>query len=322
VLALGRGPFELRGDARMAERPIGDLVDALAPLGARVRFLEREGFPPLEIAGGGLHGGSTRLRGDRSSQYLTGMLLAAPLAAAPVEIAIDGPLVSRSYVELTLEVLRAFGVRVDRDGDRRFRVVAPQRYRARAFEVEGDWSSASYFLAAAAITGGRVTVKGLRRDSAQGDARFADLLEQMGAAVRLDEDGVTAEGRAALRGIDADLGDLPDVAPTLAIVAACASGTTRVRGVAHLRLKESDRIASVVGELRRLGADAHERDDGFEVTGGAPLHGGEVDAHADHRIAMSFATLGLVVPAVTIRDVACVSKSYPRFFADLASLRT
>ncbi|MBI1853713.1 MAG: 3-phosphoshikimate 1-carboxyvinyltransferase [Planctomycetes bacterium] len=322
VLSLGSGPFDLVGDERMEERPIADLVDALRTLGADVRYENREGFPPLWIAGGGLRGGSTRLRGNQSSQYLTGILLAAPCAAAPVDIEVEGPLVSRSYVELTLDVQRAFGISVRREGDRRFHVPAPQSYRARRYVVEGDWSSASYFFAAAAITGGSVTVRGLHPDSAQGDARFVDLLERMGARVRRETDGVTLEGGTELRAIDADLADLPDVAPTLAIVAACAIGTTRVRGVGHLRIKESDRIHSIVAELRRLGADATPHDDGFEVRGGATLHGGEVETYADHRIAMSFATLGLVTPGVTVRDVACVSKSYPRFFEDLARLRT
>jgi 3-phosphoshikimate 1-carboxyvinyltransferase len=319
ILALGSGPYRIGGDARMEERPIGDLVEAVRALGAEVRFEKREGFPPLWVAGGGLRGGRARLRAELSSQYLSAILLAAPYAASPVAVEIEGPLVSRPYVDLTIDVQRDFGVEVEREGDRTFRVAAPSAYRARRYAVEGDWSSASYFLAAAAITGGEVTALGLRPDSLQADARFADLLERMGAAILRRPDGVTVRG-GRLRAIDADLSDMPDVSPTLAAVAAAASGTTRVRGVAHLRVKESDRIAVITTELRRLGIAAAAHPDGFEVTGG-PVRGGEVDPHGDHRIAMSFAVLGLATGGVRLRDVACVSKSYPGFFADLERLR-
>ncbi len=320
VLSLGPGPYRLLGDARMEERPIADLVEALRSLGAEVRYEKREGFPPLEIGGGGLPGGRARLRGGQSSQYLSGILLAAPYATAPVEVEIEGPLASRSYVDLTRSVQRDFGVLVEDLAGRCFRVHAPQRYRARRFAVEGDWSSASYFLAAAAITGGDVTVLGLDSGSAQGDARFLALLERMGATVRRNPEGVRVTG-GALAGIDADLADMPDVAPTLAVTAAFASGTTRVRGVAHLRIKESDRIAAIVSELTRLGVDALERSDGFEVRGGAGRPGGgDVETYGDHRIAMSFAILGLATAGVRILDPGCVSKSYPRFFAELDSL--
>jgi 3-phosphoshikimate 1-carboxyvinyltransferase len=316
LLTLGRGTCVIDGDARMRERPIGDLLSALRALGATAESVRGDGCPPVRVGGTGLPGGSVRLPGGKSSQYLSAILLAAPASATGVRIEIEGDLVSRPYVDLTLSVMRRFGVEVEREpagpGTRRFSV-APRAYRAIDLAIEGDYSSASYFFAAAAITGGRVEVRGLDPESAQGDARLLGLLRAMGCRVEVAADSVTVEGGDVLTGIDADLRDLPDVAPTLAAVALFARGPTRIHGVPHLRLKETDRIAALVAEIRRLGGEAQPAPDGLTIVP-RPLTGARVETYGDHRMAMAFAVAGLRVPGLVIRDPGCVSKSFPGFW--------
>jgi 3-phosphoshikimate 1-carboxyvinyltransferase len=318
VAALGRGEVVLDGEARLRERPIGPLADALRALGAEVAWEGATGFPPLRVRARGLRGGSVTLDASASSQFLSALLLAGPCMDADLEVRVVGPLASAPYVELTAEVMAAFGATVERPEPGLFRVPRTG-YRGADFAVEGDWSAAAFLLAAAAIAGGSVTVEGLRADSRQGDRAIAGLLERMGCAVARGADGITARG-GPLRAIDADLGATPDLAPALAAVAAFASGTTRVRGVAHLRLKESDRIASIVRALGALGIAARERADGFEVDGGSP-RAGEIDPAGDHRIAMAFALAGLAAPGVRVRNRECVAKSWPEYFAVVTTLK-
>jgi len=318
VAALGHGHYRLDGVERMRERPIGDLVDALNSIGADVRSEADNGCPPVLVRARGLAGGSVAMKGDVSSQFLSAVLLAAPYAASDVELQIDGPLVSRPYVDMTLGVMSAFGARVDREDYRRCHIAAGQRYRARHYTIEPDASAASYFWGAAAITGGRVTVAGLARGSLQGDVAFCDCLARMGCGVSEEADGITVAGRP-LRGIDVDMKDISDTVQTLAAVALFAEGPTTITGVGHIRHKETDRIGDLARELRKLGAKVDELPDGLRITPGA-LRGAMIDTYHDHRMAMSLALVGLRVAGVVIRDPGCTAKTYPRFFEDLSGL--
>ena len=319
LCALGQGEFLLDGNQRMRERPIGDLVRALNPLGAEVRCLHQNDCPPVEVRANRLAGGSTTVAGSISSQYLSGLLMAAPCAQSTVEIAIKGELVSRSYVEMTSGVMRQFGVNVSHvcDDAERFEI-APQVYQAREYDIEPDASAASYFFAAAAVTQGRVRVQGLSRDALQGDVKFVDVLERMGCAVTWEADAVTVKGRP-LQGIDVDMNDISDTAQTLAAVAPFAAGPTRIRNVAHMRHKETDRVSALVTELQRLGLNATEFADGLEIVPG-PMREATIETYDDHRMAMSFALIGLRVPGIRIADPGCTAKTYPHYFEDLAAL--
>jgi 3-phosphoshikimate 1-carboxyvinyltransferase len=320
LAAAGRGTYRVDGSPRMRQRPIQDLLDALAALGVRAAGEAGTGRPPVCVETEGLRGGRVDVAGATSSQFLSGLLMAAPAAAGPVTVMVAGDLVSKPYVDMTLAVMRDFGIVVRRDGYRRFEVPAPVVYVARRYAVEPDASSASYFLAAAAATGGRVTVEGLRRDSAQGDAHFADVLEQMGCRVTWSDAGVTVEGPAKLRGIRIDLNAMPDMVLTLAPLALLAEGPTDIRNVANLRVKESDRLAALATELARLGASVEERPDGLAIAPPETVRPAELATYNDHRMAMGLAVLGLRVPGLCIAGAECVSKTYPEFFEDLARL--
>jgi 3-phosphoshikimate 1-carboxyvinyltransferase len=317
-LAIGEREFVLDGDARMRERPIAPLLDALRILGARAASLRGNGCPPVRVGGVRPEGGRAALEGARSSQFLSGILMAAPGFSSGVVLEVEGPLVSRPYVGITCGVMRRFGVEFS-TGAGRFAVPAGASYRPATIDIEGDWSSASYFLAAAAIAPGRVEVTGLADDSEQGDRRFAALLEEAGCRVERRKDSVVVTGAAGLRGFDADLADCPDIAPTAAVVALFAQGASRLRGVGHLRLKESDRIAALCAGIAALGGDPRPETDGLTIVP-RPLRGGEVDPHGDHRIAMAFAVAGLRVEGVRILDPGCVVKSYPEFWRDFDAL--
>jgi 3-phosphoshikimate 1-carboxyvinyltransferase len=319
MVTLGNGTFRLDGTPRMRQRPIQDLLAALRQLGADAVSEPGSGCPPVVVRGAGLRGGCATLCGDISSQYLSGLLMAAPCAAGPVELAVRGKLVSRPYLEMTLKVMSAFGVSVDARDEDRFLIPAPQTYRARHYVVEPDASAASYFFAAAAITGGEVTVEGLSAESIQGDVAFCRLLEQMGCQLRYGPEQITVVGRR-LRGIEADMNAISDTVQTLAAVALFAEGPTAIRNVAHIRHKETDRIAALAAELRKLGATVEERDDGLRITPGE-RRGATIATYQDHRMAMSMALVGLATPGVVIRDPGCTAKTYPGFFADLARLR-
>ncbi len=317
VCALGHGQFRLDGNTRMRERPIGDLVDSLRCFGISIDCELAANFPPLIVTGSGLSGGATTINANVSSQFLSAVLMAAPCAQSPVEIRLASDMVSEPYVEMTLNVMEQFGVTVDRTVLGTFRIT-PQTYRAARYDIEPDASAASYFFGLAAVTGGRITVEGLHADALQGDVQFVSALERMGCKVTWNARSITVEGRP-LRGIDIDMNAISDTAQTLACVAPFASGPTRIRNVAHMRLKETDRVAAVVIELRRLGLTVDEAPDGMTIHPG-PLHGGTVATYDDHRMAMSFALLGLRVPGIIIADPECTSKTYPNFFEDLDRL--
>jgi 3-phosphoshikimate 1-carboxyvinyltransferase len=304
----------------MRERPIQDLLDALEALGVEARSDAGTGCPPVTIRTDGLRGGDIEVRGATSSQFLSGLLMAAPAAGAPVTIRVAGELVSKPFVDMTLVVMRDFGVGVGREGYARFEVAAPRAYRGRRYAVEPDASSASYFLAAAAVTGGRVTVEGLSRDSIQGDVRFADVLGEMGCSVEWSDRGVTVAGPERLHGIRIDMNAMPDMVPTLAPLALLAKGRTVIENVANLRVKESDRLSALATELRRLGARVEEHPDGLTVYPSQAVLSGEVATYDDHRMAMGFAVVGLKVPGILLAGAECVSKTYPEFFEDLQSL--
>lgn len=323
VLALGRGSYRLVAHPQLARRPMADQLDALAALGVDVVCEAEPGHLPARIeATGGLAGGRVTLPGDVSSQFLSGLLLAGPATAEGLTVEVRGPLVSRPYVALTESVMAAFGAEVAHDGEGRTYTVRPGGYRPARYAVEPDATAASYFLAAAAVTGGRVRVPGLGRRSAQGDVAFAVVLARMGAEVEVADDHVEVRGTGRLTGIEVDLSDLSDTAPTLAVVAALASSPTRVTGIGFIRAKESDRIGAVVTELRRCGVDAEEEPDGFVVRPGPQQpRGAVVQTYDDHRLAMSFAVLGLVVPGIVIADPGCVAKTFPDFFDRLEQLR-
>lgn len=314
VAALADARATLTGSARMRERPVGPLGTALEALGATVRYPAADGLPPIEVAGP-LRGGEVAIDGAVSSQFASSLLLAAPLMPGGLVLRLASPPVSRSYLDLTVGVMAAFGTNVERRGYERF-AVARGGYVGTAYAVEGDWSSASYLFALAAALGGKVTVKNLDPTSAQGDRRFVAALAAMGCAVSSGPDGVTVERAGPLRGIDCEMSSAPDTVQTLAAVAALAGGPTRITGVGHLRHKESDRLAVTADRLRALGAGATVEKDALTVVPG-PLHGGSIDPAGDHRTAMAFAVLGFAVGDVAIEDPGCVAKSWPGFWSAL-----
>jgi 3-phosphoshikimate 1-carboxyvinyltransferase len=321
LVAAGCGRYRVDGSPRMRERPIQDLLDGLGALGVRAESEWGTGCPPVKVETRGLAGGRVRVSGAVSSQYLSGLLMAAPAAAAPVAIEVAGELVSKPYVDMTLAVMGDFGVAVAREGYARFEVPAPAAYRARRYAVEPDASSASYFLAAAAATGGRVTIEGLTRTSTQGDAQFAEVLRAMGCHVEWSDAGVTVGGPAGrLQGIHVDLGAMPDMVLTLAPLALLAEGRTSIRNVANLRVKESDRLAALATELARLGAKVEQHPDGLTIDPPETVVPAEVATYNDHRVAMGMAIVGLRVSGIRIAGAECVSKTYPEFFEDLARL--
>ena len=321
LATLGHGVYRLDGTPRMRERPIQDLLDALRQLGADAVSEAGTGCPPVVVRAAGLPGGRAEVAGNISSQFLSAVLQAAPCAASDVVLVRP----RRTGLEALCrdDAGRDAGLR-RRDGCSRsrrilpLRVPAPQSYHGRTYAIEPDASAASYFFAAAAIAGGSVTVEGLSRDSLQGDVAFCDCLRQMGCEVIDGDDQITVTGRP-LRGIDVDMNAISDTVQTLSAVALFADGPTTIRNVGHIRHKETDRIAALAAELRKFGAEVEERADGLRITP-KPLHGAAIDTYDDHRMAMSMALVGLVVPGVVIRDPGCTSKTYPDFFSDLAGL--
>ena len=314
VVALARGRFLLTGTPRMHRRPVGELVTALKCLGVDASCSKLEGFPPVALRAAGIRGGKVQISGNRSSQFISSLLLAGPYAEGEVEIEVTGSLVSRPYVDLTVEVMERFGASLAREEYRYFRVIPGQVYRAREFTIEGDVSSASYFWAAAAVTGGSVTTTNLYpRTTQQGDIDFLAVLEEMGCSVERGADRVVVRG-GRLAGVEVDMGSMPDMVPTLAAIAAFAEGATLIRNVAHLRDKESDRLRAIAREWQRLGIPVEELADGLIIRGGPTSSGALVDPHDDHRLAMALAVLGLRTPGVKINDEQCVSKSFPGFW--------
>ena len=319
VAALGNGTYRLSGTDRMHERPMGELLQALKQLGVSAESVNRNGCPPVEIQGGALKGGRVDLDCGVSSQYLSAILLIAPCTVDGIEIRVTRGPVSRPHIDLTVDIMNQFGITLRRKGHNWFNVPGNQEYRAGIYMAEPDGSQAGYFWAAGAITGTAVKVAGMSRQSRQGDVRFVDLLESMGCRVRHEPDGITVARSGLLKAMDADMGDMPDLVPTLAVVAAFAEGVTVIRNVAHLAAKESDRLTAVANEIARMGIEVVKTDDGLRITGGNP-HGATIETYNDHRIAMSFAISGLVVPGMVIQDEDCVKKSFPGFWTVLERL--
>lgn len=313
LCCLVDGEVVLVGDEHMAKRPIADLVDGLRQLGVDVDC--PTGCPPLRIRGGGLPGGHVRMRGDRSSQYFSALMMAAPLANSDLTIEVAGELVSRPYVEITRRMVADFGGRID-ETESGF-VVRAGALRARPYEIEPDASSASYPFALAAASGGKITVPGLGQGALQGDYKFVDILERAGASVQRGANATTVTGTGRLRGVDVDMFHVSDTVMTLAAIAPTFDGATTIRNVANIRIKETDRLAATVRELERLGQRVESGDDWLRVTPGA-ITPALVSSYKDHRMAMSFAVLGLVRSGVTIEDPACVAKTYPTFWDDVA----
>ena len=322
VASLGNSAFVIDGDIRMHQRPIGPLMTALQGWGVDIISTLGTGCPPLLIGGKGIAGGTTVLPEGKSSQYLSSLLLVAPYAHKPAFLKVEGEVLSKPYVAMTLSVMSAFGVDVDCARDFSSFSIPQGCYRSREYRIEGDASNASYFWAAAAVTGGRVTVTNVPVPSLQGDAMLVPLLGRMGCEVTRSEHGITLQGTDKLEGITVDMGDMPDVVPTLAVVAAFAHGTTVIENIAHLRIKECDRLSAVVTELTKLGVRVEERDAAMIIhgTGGTGLHGADIETYEDHRMAMSLAVAGLRIPGVRITGENCVAKSFPDFWERFALL--
>ncbi|MEI7268150.1 3-phosphoshikimate 1-carboxyvinyltransferase [Pectobacterium versatile] len=320
ALCLTDGDIVLTGEPRMKERPIGHLVDALRQGGAKIDYLEQENYPPLRLHGG-FQGGEISVDGSVSSQFLTALLMTAPLAAQDTQISIQGDLVSKPYIDITLHMMKAFGIEVRHENYQQFFVAGRQQYRSPGdYLVEGDASSASYFLAAAAIKGGVVRVTGVGRNSVQGDIRFADVLEKMGATVRWGEDYIECE-RGELYAIDMDMNHIPDAAMTIATAALFAQGgTTTLRNIYNWRVKETDRLAAMAIELRKVGAEVEEGNDYIRITPPTKLKAAEIGTYNDHRMAMCFSLVALSDTPVTILDPKCTAKTFPDYFEQLARL--
>jgi 3-phosphoshikimate 1-carboxyvinyltransferase len=320
LVSLGRGEFTLDGDRRLRERPVKPLLAALHELGVSSHSKGGKGYPPLRIDAGGINGGVVTFRDVESSQFVSSLLIGAPYAHGDIGIRLEGKTVSEPYIDMTLRVMEDFGVEVLREKENHFHVRCGQRYSGRRYRIEGDVSSASYFFLAAALTRGRVRVVNINPDSLQGDVGFLRILEELGCSVVRDESWVEVVGGPLRGGYRVfDMGSMPDMVPTLAVLAAFREGLTVITNVAHLRFKESDRIAAMVNELTRIGIAAKATEDGLVVNGGKP-RGAEIETYNDHRIAMSFSVAGLAVPGVRIKNEQCVRKSFPGFWDELKKL--
>jgi 3-phosphoshikimate 1-carboxyvinyltransferase len=319
-LSLAHGTFRLDGVTRMRNRPIEDLLAALRQLGVDAKAEYGNGCPPVIVNADGLKGGNATIRGDVSSQYLSALLMVAPRSRDGVEIRIEGDLASKPYVDITVKMMQQWGVTLHADSYQSFRVPGGQNYLPQNYAIEPDASSASYFFAAAAVTGGRVTVQGLSSRSLQGDVRFVDVLRQAGAEVDLETDGITVTGPAQLKGVDVDMNSISDCVMTLAAIAPFAASPTTIRNVGNIRHKETDRLAALAAELARLGVKVEEGTDSITIHPAAQLLPAEIDTYDDHRMAMSFAVAGLRSHGITLCNPACVRKTFPTFFDTLSTL--
>lgn len=322
ALAVIGGDYTLHGVSRMHERPIGDLVDALNAVGTQIEYTGQPGYPPLHIRRGHIHAQRMQVRGNVSSQFLTALLMSAPLMAVDHPVAIDvvGELISKPYIEITLNLMQRFGVEVGRNGWQSFTVAAGQKYLSPgSIHVEGDASSASYFLAAGAIAGGPVRVEGVGRNSIQGDIRFVEALEQMGATITMGDNWIEAKSNGVLKALDADFNHIPDAAMTIAVAALYADGPCTLRNIGSWRVKETDRIAAMATELRKLGAIVEEGADYLRVAPPAEIRPAAIDTYDDHRMAMCFSLASLDGAArrgskIRINDPKCVAKTFPDYF--------
>ena len=319
ALCLGNNNIILTGEPRMKERPIKHLVDALRQGGAKIEYLENEGYPPLHIHGG-FSGGSIQVDGSVSSQFLTALLMASPLASKDTEITIIGDLVSKPYIDITINMMATFGVKVDNLNYQKFVIKGGQSYKSpKNYLVEGDASSASYFLAAAAIKGGTVRVTGIGKNSLQGDTQFAQVLEKMGATITMGDDYIECS-KGELKGIDMDMNHIPDAAMTIATTALFAKGSTSIRNIYNWRVKETDRLVAMATELRKVGAEVEEGYDYITITPPAQLKHAEIDTYNDHRVAMCFSLVSLSDTPVTILDPKCTAKTFPTYFEQFARM--
>jgi 3-phosphoshikimate 1-carboxyvinyltransferase len=320
LVALGKGTFTLTGSPRLCQRPIQPLLDALRAMGVDCRSTEKAGYPPLVVSANGLRGGTVTLTDIESSQYISSLLICAPLAENDTTIELQGPIPSLPYVAMTAAVMQAFGVEVVRQTQRRLLVKAGQHYTGSTYLIEGDCSSASYFFLAAALCQGRVRVQPISPRTLQGDIELLTIMERIGCTVIKGEDWIEVRGDQLASGeYTFDLGAMPDMVPTLAVLAAVRPGRTIITNVSHLRIKESDRLAALATELNKTGVRAKEREDGLVIEGDTP-HGAAIETYNDHRIAMSFAVLGLAIPGIRIQDTGCVDKSFPGFWGELKRL--
>jgi len=318
-LTLGNGEYILDGDARMRERPIGDLVDTLTHLGAELET--KNNCPPVKIKASGLRGGKTKIAGDISSQFLSALLMVAPYAQQSIEIEAITKLNSKPYVDMTLAIMKDFGVEIERNGYSKF-IIRPASYSPLStYAIESDASAASYFFAAPAICGGTVRVENISRKSKQGDIAFLNVLQQMGCVIKDGYDFIEVAGARSLCGVDVDMRDIPDTAQTLAAIAPFAYSATRIRGIASARLKETDRIHATCIELARLGVRVEEYKDGMTIHPCKKFVPATIETYDDHRMAMAFSLIGLGIDGVTIENPSCVSKTFPNYFEELDSLR-
>ena len=318
LAALKKGVTLLDGSDRMRKRPMGELLNGLGELGVKAYSQKGDDCPPVVVESHGLKGGRARIKGEESSQFLSGLLMVAPYALRDVNIEVTGPLASKPYVDITRDVMSAFGVEIQSQGYDSFFVKAGQRYLPQKYRIEGDASNASYFFSAAAVCKGRVKVKNLNPATIQGDIGFLEILESMGCRVTRGSDWVEVLG-GEFYGIEIDMNEMPDLVPTLAVTAAFAQGNTVIQNIRHLRFKESDRLHALAVELNKMGIRVREGEDWLEIEGGKP-HGAEIETYDDHRMAMSFAIAGLVIPGVKIKGERCVDKSFPGFWETLQKL--
>ncbi|MGB0895492.1 MAG: 3-phosphoshikimate 1-carboxyvinyltransferase [Parashewanella sp.] len=322
ALAASKGTFELTGEPRMEERPIKDLVDALAGLGCSIQYQKQQGFPPIFIDGKGLAGGQVSIAGNLSSQYLTALLMAAPLAKSDVTVKVVGELVSKPYIDITINLMAHFGVKVVNHNYQSFVIKSGQRYQSPDhFLVEGDASSASYFLAAGAIQGGSVTVKGIGKNSIQGDVAFTEVLAEMGASIECGDSYIRVS-QSKLRAVDLDLNHIPDAAMTIATTALFAKGTTTIRNIYNWRIKETDRLSAMATELSKVGAKVIEGNDYIQITPPKELCHAQIETYNDHRMAMCFSLLAFAKTAITINDPDCTSKTFPDYFKVFNTLKS
>lgn len=320
-ISAGQGKVSLTGIQRMKERPIKDLVDGLRELGVKVTYKEKDGFPPFEIDANGLPGGEISVRGDKSSQYLTSILLSAPYAKEDVTVKIQGELVSIPYVDITIKMMKDFGVEVENRDYKEFFIKSGQKYRSREYVVEGDCSSASYFFGIAAITNSEIKVNNVCKNTMQGDIKLLEVLEKMGVSVSYGENHVLVKGSGKLSGITVDMHHMSDVAQTLSVVALFADGITEIKNVYNMRIKETDRIKAVYNELTKLGAKVTELEDGLIIEPAVKYNENvEIDTYDDHRMAMSFSLAGLRISGVKIKDPDCVSKTFPNYFEEFEKI--